>query len=108
MSNQAAGLSWCLTKVLDTLVKQLKVIQTDKSKGKSASKTQEATDELDYVMTFNRSITQAMTESDLDLSYDSYMDKLKASITQDTLTALRNTLHHMSSLFPDHLLAKAE
>ena len=104
------------------MASQLKVIQTDKTKGKSASKTQEATAELDYLMTFNRSITQATSRTMQDLSegvfisminltltlWDSYMDYLKAGIKQDTLTVLSNSLLHMSSLFPDHLLAKVE
>ena len=38
MYNQAAGLSRCRTKVHDSMVTQLKVIQGDKSKGKSSSR----------------------------------------------------------------------
>ena len=38
----------------------LKVIQAEKGKGKSATKTQEGSDELAYRMTFNQSITQVM------------------------------------------------
>ena len=36
------------------------------------------------------------------------MDFLKAGIKQDIVTALRNSPLHLSSLFPDHLLAKAK
>ena len=86
MCNQAAGLSRCLTKVQDAIASQLKVIQTYKAKEKSASKTQEATDKLGYLMTFNRSFAQAMA----------------------TLITIRNSPLQMSSLFLDHLLAKAE
>ena len=39
---------------------------------------------------------------------DSYLDYIKAGIKQDTLTALRTAHLHMSALFPDHLIAKAE
>ena len=39
---------------------------------------------------------------------DSCLDCLKAGIKQDTLTALWNSPLHMVTLFPDHLLAKAE
>ena len=73
-------------------------------------------------MMFNRSITQAMARTKQDLPegvfinvatitlahQDSYMDYLKASIKQDTLSALRTAPLHMSALFPDHLISKAE
>ena len=39
---------------------------------------------------------------------DSYLDYLKAGIKQDTLTSLRTAPLHMSALFPDHLITKAE
>ena len=39
---------------------------------------------------------------------DSYLDYLKAGIKQDTLNALRTAPLHMSALFPDHLISKAE
>ena len=60
-----------------------------------------AVDELEYLMTFNRSITQAMIRTMQDLSEgifinmanltlarcDSYLDYLKAGVKQNTLTA---------------------
>ena len=114
--NQAAGFSRCFTKV------QLKVIQGDKGKGKSASKVHQAVEELDFFITFNRSITQAMARTIQDLSEgvfvnvanftltrgDSYLDYIKAGIKQDTLNALRTSPLHLSALFPDHLITKAE
>ena len=91
MYNQAVGLSCCHTKVQDSMVTHLKVIQSDRSKGQSASKVHKAAEELDYLNTFNRSITQAMVQSihdsesviiivaNLTLArQDSYMDNLKA------------------------------
>ena len=39
---------------------------------------------------------------------DSYLDYIKSGIKQDTLTALRTAPLHMSALFPDHLISKAE
>ena len=104
------------------MVTQLKVIQGDKSKGKSASKIHQAAEELDYLITFNRSITQAMARTMQDLSEgvfinvvnltlthrDSYLDYVKSGIKQDTLTCLRTAPLYMSALFPDHLVAKAE
>ena len=59
----------CTTKLLDfagvleveeSMVSHLKVIQGDKSKGKSSSKVHQAAEELDYLITFKWSITQAM------------------------------------------------
>ena len=38
MLNQAAGLSWCIMKVQDSMVTQGKVLHSDKGKGKSSSK----------------------------------------------------------------------
>ena len=60
MCNQAAGLSRRLTKVQDSLVAQLKILHLDMGKGKTPGRSQQAVDELDYLVTFNRSITQAM------------------------------------------------
>ena len=79
-----------------------------KAKGKTANKTQEAVEELDYLITFNRSITQAIARTIQDLSEgvwinmanltltcrDSYMDYLKGGIQLDTLTAFRNSTLH--------------
>ena len=56
MCNQAAGLSRCLTKVQDSMVTQLKSLRVDKAKDKSAEKTKQAVEELEYLVTFNRSI----------------------------------------------------
>ena len=104
------------------MVTQLKIIPNDKAKPNSFSKTLDATDEVDDLITFNRSITQAMASTIEYLSEgvfinmanptltrrDSYMDYLKAGIKHDTLTALRNSPLHTSSLFPDHLLSNLE
>ena len=122
MCNQAAAFSRCLTKVQDNMVSQLKLIQSVTSKGKSASKITQAADELDFLVTFNRSITQAMAHTMQDLSEgvfvnvanltlarrDSYLDFLKTGIKQDTLTSLRTAPIHLSALFPDHIISKAE
>ena len=122
MCNQAASFSRCLTKVQDSMASHLKVLQTDKGKGKSTGKSHQAVEELDFLITFNKSITQAMARTMQDLSEgvfinvanltltrrDSYLDYLKAGIKQDTLNALRSAPLHMSALFPDHLISKAE
>ena len=100
---------------------QLRIIQIDKTTGKSASKTQEGTEALTYFMTFKQSITQTMASTMQDLSdcvffsiwltalcCDSYLDYLKAGVKYNTLAALRNSPLHMSSIFLDHVIAKAE
>ena len=102
MCNQAAGLSRCLTRVQDAMSTQLKSLHVDKGKGKSSEGMQQAVDELEDLVTFNRSISQAMARTMQDLSEgvfisvanftlarrDSYLDYLHAGVKQDTLTAL--------------------
>ena len=121
MCNQAAGLSRCLTRVQDAMSAQLKTLHLDK-KRKSSERTKQAIDELDYFVTFNRSISQAMAKTMQDLSEGvfismanftlarrySYLEYLHASVKQDTLNALRTTPVHLNSLFPDQLITKAE
>ena len=121
MCNQAAGLSRCLTRVQDAMSAQLKTLHLDK-KGKSSDRTKQAVDELDYLVTFNRSISQAMARTMQDLSEgvfismanftlarrDSYLEYLHAGVKQDTLNTLRTSPVHLNSLFPDQLITKAE
>ena len=68
MYNQAAAFSRCLTKVQDNMASQLKIIQSVTCKGISATKVSQAADELDFLVTFDRSITQAMARTMQDLS----------------------------------------
>ena len=68
MCNQAAGLSCCLTRVQDAMSSQLKYLHLDSSKGKSSERMRQAIDELDYLVTFNRSISQAMARTMQDVS----------------------------------------
>ena len=79
-------------------------------------------DELDYLVTFNRSISQAMARTMQDLSEgvfismanfslarrDGYLEYLHAGVKQDTLNVLRTSPVHLNSLFPDQLITKAE
>ena len=102
MCNQAAGLSRCLTKVQDSMVTQLKSLRVDTGKGKAAERTQQAVEELEYLVTFNRSISQAMQCTMQDLSEgvfismanltlahrDSYLEFLRGGVKPDTLTTL--------------------
>ena len=101
---------------------QLKSLHLDSSKGKLSEKMRQAVDELDYLVTFNWSISQAMARTMQDLSEgvfismanftlarrDSYLEYLHAGVNQDTLTALRTAPVHLHSLFPDQLITKAE
>ena len=121
MYNQAAGLSR-LTKVQDEMFTQIKNLHSVKGKGKSSERTQQAVNELEYLLTLNRSISQAVARTMQDLSegvfisdanftlarHDSYLEYLHAGVKQDTLTALRTAPIHLQSLFPDRLLIKAE
>ena len=98
MCNQAAGLSRCLTKVQDSMVTQHKTLHLDKGKGKASGRMQQAVDELEYLVTFNRSISQAMAHTMQDLSEgvfinmanlilarrDSYLVYIRAGVKQDT------------------------
>ena len=122
MCNQAAGLSRCLTKVQDSMVTHLMTLRVDKTKGKAAERTQQAVEELEYLVTFNRSISQAMQRTMQDLSEavfiimanltlahrDSYLEFLHSGVKPYTLTALHTAPVHLHSLFPDSLLVKAE
>ena len=121
MCNQAAGLSRCLTRVQDSMNSQLKTLRLD-SKGKSFEKMKQAVIELEYLTTFNRSVSQAMARTMKDLSEavfinmanftlarrDSYLDYLHAGVKQDTLHALRTSPVHLNALFSDQLISKAE
>ena len=73
---------------------QLRSLHVDKGKGKSSEKMQQAVDELEYLVTFNQSISQAMARIMQDLSEgvfisvanftlahrDSYLEYLHAGI----------------------------
>ena len=96
--NQAAGLSRCLTKVQDSMVRHLKTLHVDKTKCKAAERMQQAVEELEYLVTFNRSISQAMQHTMQDLSEgvfismanltlarrDSYLEFIHGGVKPDT------------------------
>ena len=100
---------------------QLRTIRSD-SKGKSSSKSAEATEELQFLMEFNSSITQAaakamehltdfvfITMGNLTLARrDAYLNHVKNGIKPDTLAALRTAPLHLSTLFPDAVIKRAE
>ena len=119
--NQAAGLSRCINKVQQGMTAQLKIIQSEQSKGKMVSKVGTATEKLQYLMNFNSSISQFMAKTMEHLSdfafvsmynitlahRDAYLAHTKSGIKQDTLAALRQAPLEISTLFPDNMLKKA-
>ena len=118
--NQAASFNRCLYKVQENMQSQLRLIKSDL--GKSSSRMSGAADELQFLMTFNSSITQAMAKTLEHLSdfvfvtvanttlarRDSYLSHLKDGIKPDTLAALRTAPLHISTLFPEEALKQAE
>ena len=104
------------------MVTHLKTLHVDRSKGKAGERTQQAVEELEYLVTFNWSISQAMQRTMQDLSEevfismanltlarrDNYLEFIRGGVKPDTLTALRTAPVHPHSLFPDSLLVKAE
>ena len=100
---------------------QLKTIQTE-SKGTGSSIVSAATYELQYLMDFNSSVTQALVKSmehltdfvfvsmgNLTLARrDSYLTHVKSGITPDTLSALRTVPLQLSTVFPDSILKQAK
>ena len=115
MCNHAAGLSRCVSKVQQSMDSQLKILQSEHIKGQSADKAGGAMEELQYLMTFNSSITQCMAKTMEHLSdfafvsmynftlarRDSYLAHMKAGIKQDTLAALRQASMDSATLFPN-------
>ena len=104
------------------MVTHLKILRIEKGKGKVSERTRQSVEELEYLVTFNRSISQAMQHTIQDLSEgifismanltlarrDSYLKYLCSGVKQDTLTALHTAPVHLQSLFPDQLLVKVD
>ena len=119
--NQAASFNRCLFKVQQNMKDHLKILKAE-NKGKGSSKASAAAEELTYLMDFNSSITQAAAKSMEHLSEfvfvtmgnltlvrrDAYLSHLRTGIKPDTLTALRSAPLHISTLFPDSVIKRAE
>ena len=104
--NLAASFTRCLSKAQSSMQAQFRMIQAEQSEGKSSEKTGMATDELQYLLNFDSSISQCMAKTIEHLSEfvfinianmtlarrDRYLAHVKAGIKQDTLFALRQTL----------------
>ena len=119
--NQAASFNRCLLKVQQDMQSQLKSVRSD-TKGKSSTKVSTAMDELQYLMDFNASISQAAAKTMEPLSEfvfismanltltsrDSYLTHVKTGIKVDAVAALRQAPIHISTLFPDDLIKRTE
>ena len=119
--NQTASFNRCLVKVQQNMKEQLRVLKA-LNKGKGSAKVSPAIDELHYLLDFNASISQAAAKSMEHLSdfvfitmgnltlvrCDAYLSHLRTGIKQDTLTALRTAPLHLSTLFPDATIKRAE
>ena len=119
--NQAASFNRCLFRVQKDMQSQLRSLQTD-CKGKGAAKSANTLDELKYLMEFNSSITQAAAKTMEHLSEfvfismgnltlarrDAYLTHVKSGIKPDTVAALRTAPLHISTLFPDSVIKRAE
>ena len=119
--NQTASFNCCLFKVQGDMQAQLKVIRSD-NKGKVSKKLSDAAEELQFLMEFNSSITQAtakamehltdfvfITMGNLALARrDSYLSHLKNGVKPDTFAALRTGPLHIATLFAETVVKKAE
>ena len=111
LCNQATSFNRCLFKVQADMQSQLRTVHGE-GKGKGSAKVSEATEELQFLMEFNSSITQAaakakehltefvfFTMGNLTLARrDAYLNHLKNDIKPDTFAALRTgpLAHHHS------------
>ena len=91
----------------------LKTLRSE-SKGKSSNKSSSAADELQYLMDFNASMTQAAAKTMEHLSdfvfismgnitlarRDAYLSHLRTGIKPDTLNTLRTGPLHINTQFP--------
>ena len=107
--NQAASFNRCLT-------------IRGESKGKGSKKISEASDELQFLMNFNSSITQTAAKAMEHLTdfvfitmgnstlarRDAYLSPLKNGIKPDTFAALRTAPLQIGTLFPDSIIKRAE
>ena len=119
--NQSASFNRCLFKVQQEMQAQLKTIRGE-AKGKASKKVLEASDELQFLMNFNKSITRAAAKAMEHLTYfvfvtmgnvtlarrDSYLSHIKNGVKSDTLAALRSALLQLGTLFPDAVIKRAE
>ena len=100
----------------------MKTIRSE-SKGKGSAKVSSALDELQFLMDFNASITQAAAKTMEHLSdfvfismgnltlarKDSYLNHVMGGVKKpDTIAALRAAPSHIPTLFSDSIIKRAE
>ena len=119
--NQTASFNRCWFKVQSDMQTQIKVIRGE-NKGNGSNKMAEAAEELQFLMEFNSSITQAaakamehltdfvfITMGNLTMTRrDSYLSHLKNGVKPDTFVALRTGPLHIATLFPEEIVKRAE
>ena len=119
--NQAASFNRCLFKVQQNMQEQFRTVRSE-SKGKGSAKVSTALDELQHRMNFNSSICQAAAKTmehltefvfismgNLTLTRrDAYLTHVRTGDKPDTMAGLRTAPIHISTLFPDSLIKKAE
>ena len=119
--NQAVSFNRCLFRVQQDLQNQLKTLRVE-GKGKGSSKSSGVMDELQHLMDFNSSITQAAAKTKEHLSEfvfismgnltlarrDAYLTHIKSGIKLDTMAALRTAPLHIPTLFPNAVIKRAE
>ena len=110
------------SKVQQGIQTQLKVLQSEQAKGKSAGKVGAAREELQSLMNFSTSITQCVAkamEHVSDFAFvsivnvtldrrDSYLVHVKSGLKQDTLAALLQAPLNLTTLFPVSVLKMAD
>ena len=103
------------------MASQVKILVDDRGK-KSAATAQTALTELQFLTSFNQSVTSSLARSVSDLSQttftdlanvtlarrDAYLEFIRPGVKPDTLLKLRTSPVHTDALFPDELLQKAE
>ena len=89
---------------------QLRVLQSEQAKRKSANKVGAATEELQYLMNFSTSIKQCVAKAMEHLSDFTFvsMARVTSGLKQDTLAALRQASLDLPTLFPESVLKRAE
>ena len=121
--NHSASFNRYLFKVQQEMQSQLKTVRSE-GKGKGSSKSSEALDELQHLVSFNASITQAAARAMEHLTdfvfvamgnlvatlacREAYISHLRNGIKHDILAALRSAPLHGATLFPDSVIKKAE
>ena len=119
--NQVASFYKYLFKVQQDMQSQIKTVRYE-SKGKGSSKAFEVTDELQFLMNFNASKTQAATKAMENLAdfvfitmgyltlahRDRYTNHVSNGSKPDTLVALRTAPLQIATLFPDAIMQAEE